>query len=171
MAVDDTGPGPEGMTTDLQITLARNADAFRIAYLSRARIEAGLPWTWRPERVASAIKSPEVNVIVANVGECFAGFCITQFGTLTAHHCLLAVSPGFPRRGIGTSLIRWQEKVAITAGLMDLELELRASNTEALAFYHSLGYREFALARGYYSSMEDARRLRHQIRQRDGNSA
>lgn len=152
------------MTIDVRITLARNTDAYRIAYLSRARIEAGLPWTWRPGRVANAIKAPDVNVIVASHGNRFAGFCITQFGESSAHHCLLGVSPAFPRQGIGTDLIRWQEEVALTAGLLHVDLELRATNTDALAFYQSLGYHEFAIAPGYYSSVEDARRLRLELR-------
>ncbi|MGI9333750.1 MAG: GNAT family N-acetyltransferase [Gammaproteobacteria bacterium] len=159
------------MITDTCFKLARTTDAYRIAYLSRARIEAGLPWTWRPQRVAGAIKAPDVNVLVASVGDRFAGFCITQFGESCAHHCLLAVSPAFARHGIGTRLVRWQEKVALTAGLAHVELELRATNTGALAFYRQLGYREFAIARGYYSSIEDARRLRHEIGQNADSSA
>jgi ribosomal protein S18 acetylase RimI-like enzyme len=50
------------------------------------------------------------------------------------------------------------------AGVFDVRLELRASNAEARAFYTALGYRECGTVRAYYSGLEDAHRMRRDLR-------
>ena len=52
------------MTPAVQVCFALPTDAADIAAMSRRLIEHGLPWTWRPERVARAIASPVTNVAV-----------------------------------------------------------------------------------------------------------
>lgn len=62
----------------------------------------------------------------------------------------LAVAPACKRRGIGRALL------AQTTGRI-LHLEVRASNTEALSFYRSLGFQTSGRRRNYYlDPAEDA---------------
>ena len=54
------------------------------------------------------------------------------------HH--LAVLPEFRRRGLATLLMRTAERDLTRAGCPKLNLQVRASNSEVVAFYESLGY-------------------------------
>jgi ribosomal protein S18 acetylase RimI-like enzyme len=52
----------------------------------------------------------------------------------------LAVSPAHRRRGIGTALMRHAEQALTAMGCPKLNLMVRGSNKEVLAFYEQLGY-------------------------------
>ena len=57
--------------------LAVPADAYEIAVMSRYLIEVGLRgWSWPPERVASAVRARNSNVVVACVKDNLVGFAI-----------------------------------------------------------------------------------------------
>jgi ribosomal-protein-alanine N-acetyltransferase len=86
----------------------------------------------------------------------FAGFGIMKYRDDDAHLLLLAVSHAHRRKGIGTALVTWLERTAVTAGIGCIYLETRLLNTEARHFYRRLGYREIRRIRGYYQGREDA---------------
>jgi len=145
--------------------LATPADAYEIAVMSRYLIEVGLRgWTWSPERVTKAIGSPTTNVLLAVSRRNIVGFAIMEFGETTAHLSLLAVKPTHQRRGIGARLVAWQEEAALAAGIATVNLELRANNAAARAFYRMLGYRELAAIQGYYRGVETAVKMARDIR-------
>jgi ribosomal protein S18 acetylase RimI-like enzyme len=52
----------------------------------------------------------------------------------------LAVCPTHQRRGIGTALLRHLEAALQGRGCLKVNLQVRASNAEAVAFYERLGY-------------------------------
>ena len=52
----------------------------------------------------------------------------------------LAVHPRHQRRGLGALLMARAEELLHAAGCPKLNLQVRASNTEVLAFYRALGY-------------------------------
>jgi len=52
----------------------------------------------------------------------------------------LAVDPGCRRRGVGRSLMAEAERRLLAAGCPKINLQVRAGNDEALAFYRRLGY-------------------------------
>ena len=142
-----------------EIRLATLADARAIAALSRAEIEHGLPWSWTPERVRRAIGDSAINVAVASERDALVGFGIMQYGDEKAHLSLLAVHPSRREHGVGAQLMDWLEKCAVTAGCTRIELEARADNLGALAFYGLRGYERFATVTGYYQGRIDAFRL------------
>jgi ribosomal-protein-alanine N-acetyltransferase len=149
--------------SDIALRLARLGDAPRIANASRTLIEAGLPWSWTPRRVAAHMRSREhLSVIAAKGGE-LAGFVLAQFGSSAVHVALLGVAPGYQRRGLGKQLVGWVEESASVAGLFLMQLEVRARNQQARRFYASLGYRETNRAVAYYSGIEDAIRLERDL--------
>ena len=147
------------MTLPLRIRLARPADASRISALSRELIEKGLRWRWTPTAVARSLADADTEVIVAESSGLFAGFALMRFGEREAHLLLLAVVPDFARRGIGSTLMGWLEKMAITAGVVRIHLEVRANNVPAQQFYEALGFVRRASVRGYYQGREDAVRM------------
>jgi ribosomal-protein-alanine N-acetyltransferase len=149
--------------SEIALRLARLGDAPRIAGLSRTLIEAGLPWSWTPRRVAGHMRAREhLTVIAVNGGE-LAGFALAQFGNRSVHVSLLGVAHEYQRHGLGRRLMCWVEETAGIAGLFLMQLEVRAGNRQALRFYGSLGYRETSRTAKYYSGVEDAIRLERDL--------
>lgn len=148
---------------NIKLSLARPHDAAPIADMSRRFIEAGLPWSWTERRVARCIRHADSAVLMAKDGRRLAGFAIMEFLDSHAHLSLLAVQPAYRHRGIGAALVRWLEASARTAGIFTVRLELRESNDEALSFYERLGYREISGRRAYYSGVENARCMTHDL--------
>ena len=153
---------------DYRFELASPRDASRIAALSRHLIEDGLRPTWPAERVLCHIKRTDSVVLTARfpgpLTVQLAGFAIMQFGDDHAHLNLLAVEAGHQRRGLGRRLLSWLHDSARVAGTFDLSLELRANNVGARRFYESLGYQAGDLIPGYYQGLEDAQRMRCDLR-------
>lgn len=149
--------------SELALHLARLGDAPRIANLSRTLIEAGLPWSWTPRRVAAHMRSREHLTVIATDGGELAGFVLAQFGSRTVHIALLGAAPTYQRRGLGRQLVGWVEESASVAGLFLMQLEVRTSNQQARRFYATLGYRETTRSAGYYSGVEDAIRLERDL--------
>jgi ribosomal-protein-alanine N-acetyltransferase len=136
--------------------LARAADAAPIAHMSQRFVETGLRPCWPSRRVMWHVRDRESIVLTAKSGETLLGFAIMRFGDYTSHLNLLAVLPQYRRCGIGRQLIDWLDESAITAGTFIVNLELRAGNCAARAFYSALGYVETGCIRGYYQGQDDA---------------
>ncbi len=137
---------------------ARLSDSARIAEMSRRWIEHGLTWRFRPDSIADRIRDSETSVVVARAAEHVVGFAVMEFhfDARRAHLVLLAVEPAYRRRGVGAALFRWLEKLACFGGIARIQLELRADNEGARAFYERLGFRATELRRGYYDGRLDA---------------
>jgi ribosomal-protein-alanine N-acetyltransferase len=77
---------------------------------------------------------------------------------------LLCVQPAQRRRGIARALYGWLVDSARVAGMASIQLELRADNTAALAFYQHLGFVETQTVPDYYVGRLAARRMRQRLR-------
>ena len=135
-----------------------------MAEMSRELIEAGLGWRYTPQRIAALIGDRETVALVAHDGSRIQGFAVMQFGDERAHLVLLAVRPQQRQRGIGRRLTEWLLASARVAGIEAIELELRADNEAALAFYRRLGFAEAQLVPGYYDGQIAARRMSMRLR-------
>jgi ribosomal-protein-alanine N-acetyltransferase len=75
--------------------------------------------------------------------------------TLELHH--IAVRPGYERKGIGAHLMHFLLETARSRGVEKLFLEVRRSNSEAVNFYESFGFRRIDIRTDYYTDpVEDA---------------
>jgi ribosomal protein S18 acetylase RimI-like enzyme len=158
MARMDDGP-------EIQLRLAVRADAVALAEMSRDWIESGLGWTYRPERIRRLITHRETITVVASDGsDARIGFASMQFGDERAHLVLMAVTPAWRRRGVGRMLLQWLIDSALAAGMASLHLELRDGNTEALAFYGTMGFSPTLRVDGYYQGREHAVRMMRVLR-------
>jgi len=169
--------GHVNATTELSLGPARGTDLARIAALSRDYIETGLIPAWTEPRLERMLLHRETMVLVAR-GKAvapgpgaapgpaaeFAGFGIMVYGDTRAHLNLLGVDPGFRRRGVGRRILRWLESSALEAGTFDITLEVRAVNHAAQAFYLALGYEPNGRLERYYQGVEDAIRMRRDLR-------
>ena len=152
----------------ITLRLALPADARQIAFMSRDLIEAGLGWTWNPQRVDQALRQRDTLSLVAcdrvRNTERIAAFAIMQFGEEHAHLALLAVRPGHRRLGVGRRMMEWLVESAYTAGIAAIHLELRASNQGARRFYRAMNFNETAYIPGYYRGREMALRMLRELR-------
>jgi len=152
------------MIVDVKVRLATLADADEIAAMSRDYIEHGLRWSWRYKRVARCINDPETNVVVVGNQGPLAAFGIMSYSDDDAHLLLLAVRRANQRRGIGSAVLAWLEKVARTAGAQRIQVEARADNSTARNFYCVHGYHECCIESARYSSIIDGVRLEKWLR-------
>jgi ribosomal-protein-alanine N-acetyltransferase len=147
------------MLADIAVRLATSADAAEIAAMSRDEIEHGLPWRWRPGRVARAIADVETNVVVVGEPGTLVAFGIMSYRDEEAHLLLFAVRPASRRRGVGSAVLRWLEDVALAAGTRRIHLEARRENAAARLFYNEHGYHERAIRPGMYADSVDGIQL------------
>lgn len=129
-----------------------------LSRLSGRLIEAGLRPRWTEPAIASQIRDPDTEVVAARRGRRIVGFAVMHydFERERAHLVLLAVTPEERRAGLGGSLYEWVERMARRAGVHRVDLELRATNAGARAFYEQLGFHDRAARRRYYDGREDA---------------
>jgi len=139
-----------------RIRLARPADARQIALMSRQEIEHGLSWSWTPDRVRAAIRSPDNVVLAAVQGRRLCAFALVQVLENRSHLCLLAVAPGLRRQGLARQLITRLMQISRERGCMDMQLEVRRFNLEARALYRTLGFRLISHIANYYENREPA---------------
>jgi ribosomal protein S18 acetylase RimI-like enzyme len=144
---------------EIELKLAQDDDAHQLASFARDLIEAGLGWSYQPQRMASMIDDPEIVTLVACERGKPVGFASMRFGDTRAHLVLLAVQPEHQRRGIGRRLVLWLLESARVAGITSIHVELRMSNMPAFAFYRALGFAETIRVHGYYRGRETARRM------------
>src|SRR5687768_9153314 len=71
--------------TDYDIGPARQSETWRIANMSRALIEDGLTWRWRPTAVARLIRREDVEVVCVRANGLVVGFAVMQFFDDEAH--------------------------------------------------------------------------------------
>ncbi len=102
-----------------------------------------------PHRVALVAAEPQpVNV---------HGFIVASLMPPQAELETIAVVAGSQRRGLGRQLFDALVTQLRTAGVLEIVLEVRASNRAALALYRSAGFRHTGLRRAYYvDPVEDA---------------
>ena len=138
------------------IGLATASDAEAIALLSRDEIEQGFRWSWTPARVSHCIRDPRYNVIVAREDTRVIGFALMSYQAEHAHLSLFGVAASHRRRGVGTALWNWLEETMRVAGIVAVQVELRAENSAAHAFYERVGFEQINATRGYYQGVETA---------------
>ena len=136
------------------IGLARQSEAIEISRLSREYIEYGLTQRYTPKRILKAIEISNKNVVVARLHNSFVGFGIMTYYDDTANLDLIAVKRRFQRQGIGKDILHWLEKVALTAGIYDIYVQVRKINRGAIRFYEALGFEIYDEKAGYYQGKE-----------------
>src|SRR5262245_46038478 len=103
--------------------------------MSRDYIEQGLGWSWREGRVRRAIANRDTNVAVVGEPAAMVAFGIMSYSEEHAHLLLLAVRASHQRRGVGSAVLLWLERVAALAGMERILVEARRANDAARCFY------------------------------------
>ena len=74
-----------------------------------------------------------------------------------AHLLTIGIAASQQRRGLGTALLGMLLELARAAGVRRVLLEVRPSNTPALALYRKNGFSQIGLRRGYYPADNNLR--------------
>ncbi len=122
-------------------------------------LEASLqavPWS-RGNFADSLAAGHEMRVL--RLGGDLVGFFALTSIVDEAHLLVIGVDRRHQRHGHGARLMQQVIATARTGGAVRLLLEVRAANTQAIAFYQSLGFAQIGVRRGYYPAVagrEDA---------------
>jgi ribosomal-protein-alanine N-acetyltransferase len=96
-------------------------------------------------------------------GGVIAGYGIMSIGAGEAHVLNVCIREEYRGRGLARTLLCYLIERARNAGMYEAFLEVRPSNTTAARLYHSLGFEQVGVRRGYYQAThgrEDAAVLR-----------
>jgi [ribosomal protein S18]-alanine N-acetyltransferase len=131
----------------------------------------GWPWgrlSFEGE-MASADAESRLAWIEAACGEKrIVAYIFFRFIGEEVHIFRLAVDPEWRRQGIGTRLVAECLTSARRRRLAAAVLEVRPSNTEAIALYRKFGFRVIATRPGYYpDSRENALLLKLELKEED----
>jgi len=136
------------------IEFAKPSDAIEIGVISKNDIEYDLGWQYTPDKITRLIKNKSKNVVVARVNSQLAGFGIMTYYEDQANLDLLAVKYNYRRKRIGTHIVTWLEKVALTAGIFNIFVQVREINQEAIEFYKKIGFITIDEKSGFYRGVE-----------------
>jgi ribosomal-protein-alanine N-acetyltransferase len=103
---------------------------------------------------------------VVEVGTDVVGYGIISVGAGEGHVLNICIAGAYRCRGLGRRMLNHLLQVALHHGAQDVLLETRPSNSAALRLYHSLGFAQIGLRRGYYQAeggREDAIVLKRNI--------
>ena len=100
---------------------------------------------------------------VVDVGGDLAGYGIMSVGAGEAHILNVCIADAYRCRGFARKILLYLLDRARAAGMYEAFLEVRPSNIAAARLYHSLGFEQVGVRRGYYQATvgrEDAAVLR-----------
>jgi len=128
----------------------------RLEPLDAARLEQVLhieqrayPHPWTRGNFMDALRSGyHARVLLA--GEELLGYYVAMQGVDEVHLLNITVSPDFQRQGWGRVMLDALALWARSLGAQWLWLEVRVSNTRAIAIYEAHGYRRVGLRKNYY---------------------
>jgi ribosomal-protein-alanine N-acetyltransferase len=145
------------LAENLQIRYMTAADLTRVL-----EIAAGLPESphWPESAYLDALNpesTPRRIALIAAGSHGIEGFTVASLLTPQAELESIAVAAGSQRRGLGRMLFDALFNELRTAGVVEMTLEVRASNHAALAFYRRAGFVQTGTRRAYYADpVEDA---------------
>lgn len=91
---------------------------------------------------------------VGEVDGVFAGYGVMSTGANEAHILNLCVSKEFQRRGLAREMLSFLLDEADKLEVRDVFLEVRPSNTGAIALYEQMGFNQVGLRKNYYPTVD-----------------
>ena len=120
---------------------------------------------WSRANFADSIASGYI-CWVCRVGGELVGYFVLMLAVDEAHLLNISIAEKRQGLGLGARLLRHAMEMARHGGATTLLLEVRPSNTRALALYRHFGFAQIGVRRGYYPAVtgrEDALVLTHAL--------
>jgi len=104
--------------------------------------ECGLtrPWNDPHRDIQRKLSQQPELFLVATIDDALVGTAMVGFDGHRGWVYYLAVSPLHRKRSIGRALMREAERLLMERGCPKINLLVRSSNTDVIAFYRELGY-------------------------------
>jgi ribosomal protein S18 acetylase RimI-like enzyme len=119
------------------------------------------PWNDPHRDIARKLAHDAAGFLVADVGGRVVGSVMAGYDGHRGWVNYLAVDPAHRRAGLGAVLMKEAERVLARAGCPKVNLQVRATNEPAVAFYEAIGYaRDDVVSMGKRLST-DTPHLRH----------
>lgn len=106
---------------------------------------------WSENALSEELTNPDSHFLVAECGE-IAGYIGVQEICGEAYITNVAVFEGFRKKGIGRTLLREAAEGASSRGCEFITLEVRTSNSAAIALYESEGFEKVGIRKNFYAS-------------------
>ena len=119
-------------------------------------LAAALPEAWSAASLASLLATGRGSLWLAEAAGVPRAVLVGERGPGEFHVHVLAVAEAERRRGLGSALLAAGLSEARAAGLARVHLQLRASNSGALALYRRFGFAALGRRPRYYGGAEDA---------------
>ena len=142
----------------------RQTDVTAVATIEQAAYE----FPWSPGIFRDCLLAGYTSLVLEHSGKVI-GYGIMSVAAGEAHLLNLALSESARRMGNARRLLEHLMELARLAGADGMYLEVRPSNSRALALYERAGFEPLGRRRGYYRARggtEDAVVLVHRFRQR-----
>jgi len=129
------------------------ADAARVEGILRAAKEAA---SWSEEALAETMELPGVYAYVSERNGAVSGIVVGRQILDEAEILNLAVTQGMRRQGEGRALVGRILQRFAEGNVSRVFLEVRESNTGAIAFYRGLGFEAVGTRRDYYQDPKES---------------
>ena len=130
------------MTIDsvLSVRSFRGEDAEALCALWERVFPDDPPWNAPEIMIANKLKVQPELLLVGELGDAIVGAVMGGFDGVRGWIYHLAVSPEHRRRGFATRLVRAAEEGLRKLGCPKVNLHVRTTNQQVVAFYRKLGY-------------------------------
>lgn len=130
---------------------ARDLDAVMVIEL------AAYPFPWTRGNFSDSLNSDyDCKVLHDALGK-MAGYFLLMAAVDECHILNITVRPDLQGQGVGRLLFKEVKAIAVAYGLPSLLLEVRPSNSQALAVYKKMGFDQIGLRKNYYPAGEQMR--------------
>lgn len=128
-------------------------DAAAVSEILGAAREAA---SWSEEALRETAKLPGVSAYVSERSGTISGIVVGRQVVDEAEILNLAVKQGMRRQGEGRGLVRQVVNRFAEVGVSRVFLEVRESNTGAIAFYRGLGFEAIGTRKDYYEGPKES---------------
>jgi hypothetical protein len=128
------------MTREISVRSFREADRPGLTRLWHQVFPDDPPRSAPQRMIDGALQVRPETLLVAELDDALVGAVIAGFDGVRGSIYHLAVAPPHRRRGVATRLMRAAEAALRALGCAKINLQVRASNPEVVAFYRQLGY-------------------------------
>lgn len=116
------------------------------------------PYPWSRGNFSDSLSSGYSCWVVEDAGSVI-GYAVLMMALDEAHLLNISIARNEQGRGLGRTLLQHMMQTGRHYGGLNMFLEVRPSNTSAIALYESVGFNEMAIRRNYYPAQhgrEDA---------------
>jgi ribosomal-protein-alanine N-acetyltransferase len=142
-----------GSSEDSSVATCRKENLGDVQQLLEASPEAA---PWSKQTLAQLFQQYERYFLLCFQREEIAGFICGRRVVDEGEILNLAVKPQCRRHGVGSALTKALLEVFSGEGVHKVFLEVRESNTRAIALYQSLGFQQVGKRIGYYREPDEA---------------